>query len=136
MGSINFFMENGLIELDFESGALTVNYDRYHDIVTDMLQQVLLIQYPRKGVWSLAFQTSTDLGEVQHRTGEQLICTFVPTTPNPTSGFIIMVPRNEAVVLDMPVEDALKMIISLGVVVPDWAPGKPLPAVAAAPDST
>ena len=102
----------------------------------ESFKQVLLIQYPRKGVWSLAFQTSTDLGEVQHRTGEQLICTFVPTTPNPTSGFIIMVPRNEAVVLDMPVEDALKMIISLGVVVPDWAPGKPLPAVAAASDST
>jgi uncharacterized membrane protein len=102
----------------------------------ESFKQVLLIEYPRKGLWSLAFQTSSDLGEVQQRTGRDLICTFVPTTPNPTSGFIIMVPRDEAVVLDMPVEEALKMIISLGVVVPDWAPGKPLPAVAAATDST
>ena len=102
----------------------------------ESFKQVLLIEYPRKGVWSLAFQTSTDLGEVQHKTGEELICTFVPTTPNPTSGLIIMVPRKDAVVLDMPVEEALKMIISLGVVVPEWAPGKPLPAVAAASDST
>ncbi len=86
----------------------------------ESFKQVLLIEYPRKGVWSLAFQTSTDLGEVQHKTGEELICTFVPTTPNPTSGFIIMVPRKDAVVLDMPVEEALKMIISLGVVVPTW----------------
>ncbi|MEN7343913.1 MAG: DUF502 domain-containing protein, partial [Pseudomonadota bacterium] len=96
----------------------------------ESFKRVLLIQYPREGVWSLAFQTSTDLGEVQARTGKEMICTFVPTTPNPTSGFIIMVPADEAVVLDMEVEEALKMIISLGVVVPDWRPGKPLPQVA------
>ena len=102
----------------------------------DSFKQVLLIEYPRKGIWSLAFQTASQLGEIQHRTGEEVICTFVPTTPNPTSGFIIMVPRKDAIVLDMAVEDALKMIISLGVVVPKWAPGKPLPTVAAATDSS
>ena len=102
----------------------------------ESFKQVLLIEYPRKGLYSLAFQTSNQLGEVQHRTGKEVLCTFVPTTPNPTSGFIIMVPRDEAVVLDMPVEDALKMIISLGVVVPDWKPGKPPPTVAAVTDST
>ncbi|MEM7764446.1 MAG: DUF502 domain-containing protein [Pseudomonadota bacterium] len=101
----------------------------------DSFKRVLLIEYPRKGVWSLAFQTSSDLGEVQARTGKQMICTFVPTTPNPTSGFIIMVPVDEAIVLDMEVEAALKMIISLGVVVPDWAPGKPLPQVAGEPET-
>ncbi|MFK8054151.1 MAG: DUF502 domain-containing protein [Woeseiaceae bacterium] len=100
----------------------------------DSFKKVLLIQYPREGVWSLAFQTSTNLGEVQARTGQEMICTFVPTTPNPTSGFIIMVPADEAIVLDMEVEEALKMIISLGVVVPEWQPGKPLPQVAAEPD--
>jgi len=83
-------------------------------------KRVLLIQYPRKGLYSLAFQTASELGEVQGRTGEEVICAFLPTTPNPTSGFIIMVPRKDVVLLDMEVDEALKMIISLGVVVPRW----------------
>ena len=86
----------------------------------DSFKQVLLIEYPRKGLYSLAFQTSSELGEVQSRTGEDVVCCFVPTTPNPTSGFVIMVPRREIKVLDMEVDEALKMIISLGVVVPTW----------------
>jgi len=84
-------------------------------------KNVLLIEYPRKGIYSLAFQTSEYLGEVQARTGEEVVGCFVPTTPNPTSGFIIMVPRRDVTVLDMEVDEALKMIISLGVVVPHWA---------------
>lgn len=83
-------------------------------------KKVLLIEYPRKGVYSLAFQTATSLGEVQGRTGEDVVCTFVPTTPNPTSGFIIIVPRSDIIELDMNVDEALKMIMSLGVVVPQW----------------
>jgi uncharacterized membrane protein len=83
-------------------------------------KNVLLIQYPRKGLYSLAFQTSSELGEVQGRTGEEVVCCFVPTTPNPTSGFIIIVPKKDVTVLDMEVDEALKMIISLGVVVPTW----------------
>ena len=86
----------------------------------DSFKQVLLIEYPRKGLFSLAFQTSSELGEVQARTGEDVVCCFVPTTPNPTSGFVIMVPRKDIQVLDMDVDEALKMIISLGVVVPTW----------------
>ena len=87
-------------------------------------KNVLLIQYPRKGLYSLAFQTSSELGEVQGRTGEEVVCCFVPTTPNPTSGFIIIVPKKDITVLDMDVDEALKMIISLGVVVPTWRKGK------------
>lgn len=83
-------------------------------------KKVLLIEYPRKGLYSLAFQTSSNLGEVQGRTGGEVVCTFVPTTPNPTSGFIIIVPRRDVTELDMDVDEALKMIISLGVVVPTW----------------
>lgn len=83
-------------------------------------KKVLLIQYPRKGLFSLAFQTSSQLGEVQGRTGEEVVCCFLPTTPNPTSGFIIIVPRKDIIELDMEVDEALKMIISLGVVVPPW----------------
>ena len=86
----------------------------------DSFKNVLLIEYPRKGVYSLAFQTASELGEVQAKTGEDVVCCFVPTTPNPTSGFVIMVPRNEVKVLAMTVDEALKMIISLGVVVPRW----------------
>lgn len=86
-------------------------------------KKVLLVQYPRKGLFSLAFQTSSNLGELQVRTGEELVCTFVPTTPNPTSGVIIMVPKQDTIELDMEVDEALKMIISLGVVVPVWKDG-------------
>ncbi len=83
-------------------------------------KKVLLIEYPRKGCYSLAFQTATNLGEVQGRTGEEVVCTFVPTTPNPTSGYIIIVPKKDVIELDMEIDEALKMIISLGVVIPTW----------------
>lgn len=83
-------------------------------------KKVLLIEYPRKGVYSLCFQTSTELAEIQTRTSEDVICVFIPTTPNPTSGFILMVPKSGVIELDMDVEAALKMVVSLGVVVPAW----------------
>jgi uncharacterized membrane protein len=83
-------------------------------------KKVLLIEYPRNGLYSLAFQTSSNLGEVQGRMGEEVVCTFVPTTPNPTSGYIIIVPKKDVLELDMEVDEALKMIISLGVVIPTW----------------
>jgi uncharacterized membrane protein len=85
---------------------------------TRSFNKVLLIEYPRKGLYSLCFQTSTNLGEIQARTGEDVICVFVPTTPNPTSGLIIMVPSAEVIELDMDVESALKMVVSRGGVVP------------------
>lgn len=86
----------------------------------ESFKKVLLIEYPRKGIYSLAFQTSSELGEVQARTGQDVVCCFVPTTPNPTSGFVIMLPKKDVRVLDMEIDEALKMIISLGVVVPTW----------------
>jgi uncharacterized membrane protein len=81
-------------------------------------RKVLLVEYPRKGLWSVAFMTSDGLGEVQEKTAADVISVFIPTTPNPTSGFVIMVPQSEAIELDMSVEDGLKMIISMGVVIP------------------
>ncbi len=81
-------------------------------------RKVLLVEYPRKGLWSVAFMTSDGLGEVQEKTESDVISVFIPTTPNPTSGFVIMVPQSEAIELDMSVEDGLKMIISMGVVIP------------------
>ena len=94
---------------------------------TQSFSRVLLIEYPRKGLYSLSFQTSKNLGEIQRRTGEDVVCVFVPTTPNPTSGLILMVPENDVIELDMNVEDALKMVISLGVVVPDQEQDKSNP---------
>lgn len=83
--------------------------------------KVCLIQYPRMGAWSLCFKTSSEVGEVQARTQSgNMVSVFVPTTPNPTSGFVIILPEDEVTELDMSVDEGLKMIISLGVVVPRW----------------
>lgn len=82
-------------------------------------RKVLLIEYPRRGIWTLAFQTGNAFAEVQTRTGVDIVNVFVPTTPNPTSGFFIMMPRDDIIELSMSVDDALKMIMSVGVIVPD-----------------
>ncbi|MBA2656078.1 MAG: DUF502 domain-containing protein [Tatlockia sp.] len=78
-------------------------------------RKVLLIEYPRKGLWSIVFQTGVASAEIITKTGEEMLSVFVPTTPNPTSGFLMMIPKNEAIELTMSIEDALKFIISLGV---------------------
>jgi uncharacterized membrane protein len=88
-------------------------------------KKVLLIEYPRPGLYSLCFLTSENPHEVQERTSEDVVTVFLPTTPNPTSGFMLFVPRKDIIELDMPVEDGLKMIISLGVVVPKWHAAHP-----------
>jgi uncharacterized membrane protein len=83
-------------------------------------QKAYLIQYPRAGLWTLAFQTGALQGEAQKKTGmNNVVNLFVPTTPNPTSGFFIMASKNEVIELEMNVDDALKMVISGGVIVPD-----------------
>ncbi|MEE8544151.1 MAG: DUF502 domain-containing protein [Gammaproteobacteria bacterium] len=97
---------------------------------TTSFKKVLLIEYPRKNLYSLAFQTSEDPAEVHAVTGEPIVAVFLPTTPNPTSGFMLFVPTRSVIELDMSVEEALKMIISLGVVVPDWHPVHPNAEVA------
>ncbi len=79
-------------------------------------RQVLMIEYPRRGLWSMAFQTGQGAPQCAQHTDEDLITVFIPTTPNPTSGFLMMIDRKDAICLDMSVEDALKWIISLGVV--------------------
>jgi uncharacterized membrane protein len=90
-------------------------------------KKVLLIQYPRAGMWSVGFQTNADLPEISARTGVEQVCVFVPTTPNPTSGFIMMVPRAEVIELDMTVDAAMKMIVTLGVVMPPAGETPPAP---------
>ncbi len=80
--------------------------------------KVLLVEYPRKGIYSITFQTASEIGEIQARTGEDVVACFVPTTPNPTSGFLLFVPQRDVVILDMTVEEGIKMVISGGIVSP------------------
>lgn len=82
-----------------------------------------LIEYPRKGIWSIVFLATETKGEVDVRlldAGQDTISVFLPTTPNPTSGFLLFVPREDVIVLDMTVEEAAKMVISAGLVAPEY----------------
>ncbi|MEG3617302.1 DUF502 domain-containing protein [Magnetovibrio sp. PR-2] len=81
-------------------------------------REAVLVEYPRRGMWVIAFITGKTQGEVQAITEEDVINLFVPTTPNPTSGFLIFVPKEDIVPLSMNVEEALKMVISGGIVTP------------------
>jgi len=85
-------------------------------------RKVVLVEYPRKGVWTIGFQTGVGVGEVQQRTDREVITVFIPTTPNPTSGFVILVPREDAQELDMTIEEGLRFVMSLGVVTPPESP--------------
>ncbi len=86
---------------------------------SNSFEKVLLIEYPRKNLWTIAFKTGNYRGEVEKFIGEPIINVYVPTTPNPTSGFFIMLPENEVKELDMSIDDALKLIISGGIVSPN-----------------
>ncbi|PHR24869.1 MAG: hypothetical protein COA37_03745 [Hoeflea sp.] len=84
-------------------------------------KQAALIEYPRRGLWSIVFIATDTRGEVNARLPEdESISVFLPTTPNPTSGFLLFVPRKDVIILDMSVEEAAKMVISAGLVSPDF----------------
>ncbi len=87
-------------------------------------RQALLVQYPRQGSWTIGFLTGKPGGEIAGHLGDDMISLYVPTTPNPTSGFFLMVPKADVIELDMSVEDALKYLISMGVVAPGKLPLK------------
>ena len=77
-------------------------------------KSVVLVQYPSKGIWAVGFATKDNKGEISKKTNSQLVNVFVPTTPNPTSGFLLMFPKNEIIYLDMTFEEASKFIVSAG----------------------
>ena len=81
-------------------------------------REVVLIEYPRRDCWVIGFITGRTVGEVQTLTDEEVVNVFVPTTPNPTSGFLLFVPRKDVVTLSMTVEEGIKMVVSGGIVVP------------------
>jgi uncharacterized membrane protein len=86
----------------------------------NVFEAVVMVEYPRKGIYGIGFVTGKTRGEVQEKTATEMMVVFVPTTPNPTTGFLLLVPREEVVYLSMTVEEALKLIISAGVVTPEW----------------
>lgn len=83
-----------------------------------------MVEYPRRGMWGIGFVSGTAKGEIAERTGQKILAVFLPTTPNPTSGFLLYVPESEVIILDMSVEDAAKLIISAGLVYPNGRPNK------------
>ena len=89
-------------------------------------RKAMLVQYPRAGVWTIAFQTGSPSPEVRSHVPVDMVSVYVPTTPNPTSGFFLMMPRDQVVELKMTVDEALKYVVSMGVVAPEVLPaGEP-----------
>ena len=85
---------------------------------------VVLVEFPRAGMYSVGFLTSEQRAEVQEKTAEKVVCVFIPTTPNPTSGFLVLVPEDKVTKLEMSVADGIKYIVSLGSIVPENLPRK------------
>ena len=97
-------------------------------------RKALLVQYPRDGSWTIAFLTGLPGGDVANHLRGEYVSVYVPTTPNPTSGFFLMMPKADVIELDMSVDEALKYIISMGVVAPN-VPGRRASTVALKPDA-
>lgn len=94
-------------------------------------RQAVLIEFPRRDAWGVGFITGTPKGELQEVSEEDMVNVFLPTTPNPTTGFLMIVPRKDVVPLQMSVEDAVKLIMSGGIVVPPSLPAEPRPVAPA-----
>lgn len=104
-------------------------------------QQVGLIQYPRPGLWAIVFVAARTRGEIVAHTKEEMVSVFLPTTPNPTSGFLLFVPRKDITILDMTVEEGAKLVISGGLVIPEYKgalknPCKAIPVPKEPPEPT
>ena len=95
----------------------------------EVFKAAVLVEYPRRGVYSIGFLTSDTKGEIRRMTKKKLVNIFIPTTPNPTSGILLLTPEDEFMALSMSVEEAIKLVISGGMVVPDELPqiGMPKP---------
>jgi uncharacterized membrane protein len=89
--------------------------------------KVVLVEYPRRDMWSIGFITASDVPEIDAITGEKQVCVYVPTTPNPTSGLIVYVPASQVRQTDMSIDAAMKMVVTMGIVMP--TPKAPAPAL-------
>jgi uncharacterized membrane protein len=106
-------------------GALKQTFEAIFGGSTQAFRQVVMVEYPRTGVWSLGFVAGVTEGEVQSLTNEQVLNVYIPTTPNPTSGYLLFVPKTQVIPLTMSVEDGMKMVISGGLVSPIEKPAPP-----------
>lgn len=93
------------------------------DKESSSFREVGLIEYPRTGIWTVCFVTGPTKGEIQDKSKHDILNVFIPTTPNPTSGFLLFVPQKEVLILDMSVEEGLKMVMSAGVITPPYPQG-------------
>ena len=99
-------------------GALKQIFESVLASSSESFREVVLVEYPRRGIWAIAFITGITKEEVQNITDNEMVNIFLPTTPNPTSGFLLFVPRDELIQLNMTVEEGIKMVISGGIVTP------------------
>ena len=100
-------------------GALKQIFQTIASKSDNNFQRVVMLEYPRKDCWAIAFVTTEAKGEIKANHDKELLCVFLPATPNPTSGFLLFVPKEEVIELDMSVESAAKLIISAGLVMPE-----------------
>tara|TARA_B100000686_G_C16800666_1_gene985761 strand:+ start:4737 stop:5432 length:696 start_codon:yes stop_codon:yes gene_type:complete len=91
------------------------------DAEIETFREVVMLEFPRKGLWALGFITCANKGEIQYKTGSEILNVFVPTTPNPTSGFLVFVPKNQVIELSMTIEEGLKFAISGGIIAPPYS---------------
>jgi uncharacterized membrane protein len=102
-------------------GALKQIFETIANQGSKNFRQAALIEFPRKGLWALVFISASAKGEIADKVeGDDIVACFMPTTPNPTSGFLVFVPRKNVLILDMSVEDAAKVVISAGLVMPEY----------------
>jgi uncharacterized membrane protein len=123
-------------------GVLKQVFDAVLAQSSTAFREVVLVEYPRRGTWAIGFLTSTPASEIREKLGEDTLYVFVPTSPNPTSGFLLVVKESEVVRLKMPVEEGIKVVISSGIVSTPaekadeeaGAAGEPVPAAAPPPE--
>lgn len=99
-------------------GAIKQIFETIMASKSQAFREVVMLEYPRKGVWSIGFVTGKTEGEVQRATKEETINVFVPTTPNPTSGYLLFVPKKQLHYLNMSVEEGVKLVVSAGIITP------------------
>ncbi len=104
-------------------GATKQVNDAFSSTNKTAFRTVVLVEFPREGMYSVGFISSEQENEMRAKTAENIVCVFIPTTPNPTSGFLVLVAEDKVTKLEMSVADGIKYIISLGAIAPDYAPG-------------
>ena len=117
-------------------GAMKQVNDAFSTGSKTSFRTVALVEFPSAGIYSIAFITSEQQGEVQAKLGEKVVCVFIPTTPNPTSGFLVLMPEEKITRLEMSVADGIKYIISLGSISPEYLSGTRLGTDPALPSPT